>query len=106
MIGTDANSLEFTLPICPINEPTMDTLLPDINTDYHPPVYEDDENMNILLSSSRKGSERISVITPISTSDRKDRPSLLLHIAVSNGDMTMAKYFLDKGADVSETVCT
>ena len=101
MLGTD-DSIAFSLPICSVNEPASDTIPFDLNTEYKSPVYEDDDKFNVLLSF-RKGSERISVIAPIPISGMKEKPSLLLHIAISNGDIKMAKYFLEKGADVSKS---
>ena len=88
---------EQSLPICSLNSvPSF-----DINAEYKPPFYEEDEKFNMLLSS-RKGSERISVVNvSAAAKSTAKQPSLLLHIAISNGDLEMVTYFLDKGADVS-----
>lgn len=70
----------------------------DVNHEYKPPAYESDESLLAL----RRGSERVSVVTPpTALRAALQKSSLLLHVAINNGDIEMVKYLLSLGADVS-----
>ena len=95
--------MELSLPTCSIKKSDSPSSSFDINSEYKPPVYEEDDKYNALLSL-RKGSERISVIALTPSSGLSEKPALLLHIAISKGDTEMVKYFLEKGANVSRII--
>lgn len=87
-----------TLDTCPLNKPLDSTY--DIDTEYDPPSYEEDEKFNTLFSSRRSMTFQSVLQTPGSIN--KERPHLLLHLAINNGDVDMLKYLLDKGANVNK----
>ena len=102
LLSAAEDSLAPALPTCVVNIPTSDSSY-DVNIEYKPPVYEEDERF-IALLSSRKASGPFSsvLITPITA--QNERPHLLLHVAISNGDTEMVKYLLEKEADVSSNI--
>ena len=72
----------------------------DVDTEYEPPSYHGDSLINNLsaLPKSTPDLRAESINAPILLF--KERPSLLLHVAISNNDTNMVKYLLDKEANV------
>ena len=80
----------------------------DVNAEYQPPSYTEDHFFNqisIRRRSSALVSHPLSPSSPSSFSTPQPPARLLLHIAIENGDLEMAKYLLEKGADVCVYVC-
>lgn len=75
----------------------------DINKEYESPTYEGDEKFNALFSTNKSfGHTQLVPDTPISTNIRQT-PRLLLHVAIDNGDEDMVRYLLSRGACVSDS---
>ena len=80
----------------------------DVNVEYQPPSYAEDyffNQLSIRRRSSAPLSHPLSPLSPSSPSSPRTPASLLLHIAIDNGDLEMTKYLLEKGADVCHCVC-